>query len=79
MKEQNIWVKKTERGTIDPDEVALGGDETHLEGDGHEGEAQETGDAVGASSSINFDTRSALEVILGQFDILDTCFESITT
>ena len=38
VKEQNIWVKKAERGTIDLDEVALGGDETNLEGDGHEEE-----------------------------------------
>ena len=79
VKEQNIWVKKAERGTIDPDEVALGGDKTHLEGDGHEGEAQETGDAVGAFSSTDFDTKSALKAILGRFDNLDTCFESITT
>ena len=38
VKEQNIWVKKAERGAIDPDKVALGGDETNLEGDGHEGD-----------------------------------------
>ena len=50
-----------------------------MEGDGHEGEAQETGDAVGASSSIDFDTRSALEAIHGRFDSRDTRFESITT
>ena len=79
VKEQNIWVKKAKCGTIDLDEVSLKGDETHLEGDGHEREAQETGNAVGALSSTDFDTMSALEVILGQFDILDTCFESITT
>ena len=79
VKEQNIWVKKAERGTIDPDKVALGGDEIHMEGDGHEGEAQETGDVATASSSTNFDTRSALEAILGRFDRLDTRFESITT
>ena len=54
VKEQNIWVKKAERGTIDPDEII-------------------------ASSSIDFDTRSALEAILGHFDRLDTRFESITT
>ena len=36
VKEQNIQVKKAKRGTIDLDEVALGGDETNLEGDGHE-------------------------------------------
>ena len=79
VKEQNIWVKKVECGTIDPDEVALGGDETHLEGVGHEGEAQETGDAAGASFSIDFDTKSAFEAILGRFDSLDTRFESIIT
>ena len=38
VKEQNIWIKKAECGAIDPDEVALGGDETNLEGDGHEGD-----------------------------------------
>ena len=79
VKEQNIWVKKAERGTIDLDEVDLGGDETNLEGNGHEIKGQETGDVAGASSSIKFDTRSALEAILGRFDSLDTCFESITT
>ena len=50
-----------------------------MEGDGHEGEAQEIGDATGASSFIDFDTRNALEAILGRFDRLDTHFESITT
>ena len=79
MKEQNIWVKKVEHGTIDPDEVALGRDKTNLERDGHKREGQETGDATGASSSIDFDHRSTLEAILGRFDSLDTRFESITT
>ena len=79
VKEQSIWVKKAERGAIDPDEVALGGDETNLEGDGHKGDGQEIGNAAGASSSIEFDTRNAFEAILGRFDSLDTRFESITT
>ena len=39
VKEQNILVKKAGCGTIDPDEVTLGGDEIHMEGDEHEGEA----------------------------------------
>ena len=74
MKEQNIWVKKAERGTIDPNEVALGGDETNLKGDGHEREGQEIGDAVDASSFTDFDPRGALEAILGRFDSLNTRF-----
>ena len=42
MKEQNIWLKKAERGTIDSDEVALGCDAIHMKGDEHERDAQET-------------------------------------
>ena len=49
-----------------------------MERDDHEGEGQETGNTAGASSSIEFDSRSALEAILGRFDSLDTRFESIT-
>ena len=79
VKEQNIWVKQVEHDTIDPDEVALDGDKTNLKGDGHEREGQETGDAAGTSSSTDFDTKGALEAILGRFDSLDTRFESITT
>ena len=79
VKKQNIWVKKAEPGAIDPDEVGLDRDETNLEGDGHERDSQETSDAAGASSSTNFDIRSALKAILGRFDSLDTKFEGITT
>lgn len=78
VKEQNIWVKKAERGTIDPDEVALGGDELNPEEQGNEGDGQETGEAAGTSSSAEFNSRSVLEAILGRFDSLDTRFESIT-
>ena len=79
VKEQNIWVKKAERGTIDPDEVTLGGDEIHMEVDEHEWEVQETGAPTAASSFTDFDIRGALEAIFGRFDSLDTRFESITT
>ena len=79
VKEQNIWVKKAERGTIDLDKVALGGDETNFEGDGHEGKGQETCNVAGASTSTEFDTMSALEAIFGRFDSLYTRFKSITT
>ena len=64
LKEQNIWVKKAERGAIDPDEVALGANEVHVEGDEHERERHEIDVTAGISSSAVFDTRSAFEVML---------------
>ena len=79
VKKHNNWVKKAKRGTIDLDEVALGGDEIHMEGDEHEREAQETGATTVSFSSIDFDIKGTLKAILGRFDSLDTRFKSITT
>ena len=55
---------KAKRRAIDLDEVALGDDEVHVEGDEHEGECHEIDVTAGISSSAVFDTRSAFEVML---------------
>ena len=59
------WVKRGERGAIDPKELDLGGNEGDDGGAHHE-----EGDATtGASSSSSFDTQQTFKVILGRFDI----------
>ena len=79
VKEQNVWVKKAEWDAIDLDEVTLGADEVHGEGDEPIRDAHKTGEIADGFSSVDFDTKVAFEAILSWFDTFDTHFESLTT
>ena len=77
VKKHNIWVKKVEWRVIYLDEVALGEDEVHVEGDKYEEGRHEIDTTVGASSSVIFNTRSAFEAILGRFESFNTRLDSM--